>query len=325
MIGGFFEHPVFTEGYIGVGFFFMLSGFIIAHSNYGKLEKGEISKSQFWIARIARIYPLHLLTLLIMALAGGWIATGVVDWLLHFSANLLLIQAFIPAHDFYFSFNGPSWSLSCELFFYLLFPLISLPLFKNPRRLFILTLSFLIAVPFIMTFTNPEYNRFIWYVNPLVRLADFIVGMFLYYLYSALKNIRWSYKIATLYESCAVILFVLFYMAAINNWIPQVYRYSCFYWLPVSLLLFVFAQQKGFLSGLLSNRMLIQLGKVSFGIYLIHFIALKAYLRLVEYSGILLPEIWGAIIVFLITIGLSLLSYYNFENPLNRYIRKRFG
>ena len=56
---------IFWEGYIGVSFFFILSGFIIAYNYQEKILKKKISFKKFIIARISRIYPLHILTLIL--------------------------------------------------------------------------------------------------------------------------------------------------------------------------------------------------------------------------------------------------------------------
>lgn len=323
-LGGCFEHPVFEEGYIGVGFFFILSGFIIAYSNYHKLESGKISKREFWVGRIARIYPLHILTLFIMVLAGASFASmELIDWIKHFFANLFLLQAFIPYHDYYFSFNGPSWSLSCEQLFYFVFPFLSAILLKNPKRLFIVVLLLLVLIPIVMPFTSQNLYKTIWYVNPIVRLADFIIGMFLFYTYNQLKIKEWSYKVATSYEIAVIVVFLISYIVAIK-WIPQVYRYSCFYWLPISLLLFVFSQQRGLLSKVLSNKYLVLLGKISFGIYLIHFIVIKIYLHFVSYYELSISPLLGGCVILLFVLLLSVLSYYKFEKPIGSFIKMKY-
>ena len=66
----------------------MLSGFIIAYNYQEKLKDNKIDKRTFWVARIARIYPLHWLTLFIAAILGSYvIASGTLDWLKHFLAH----------------------------------------------------------------------------------------------------------------------------------------------------------------------------------------------------------------------------------------------
>ncbi len=103
--------------------FFILSGFIIAYNYEEKLLETTTTKRTFWVARIARIYPLHLLTLLIAACIGGYVQyNDTTDWIKHFAASTFLLQPFFPSADYFFSLNSPSWSLGCEQLFYFCFP-----------------------------------------------------------------------------------------------------------------------------------------------------------------------------------------------------------
>ena len=58
VIDNHFDIHFFKEGFVGVSFFFMLSGFIIAYNYQKKFSENKITKRTFWVARIARIYPL---------------------------------------------------------------------------------------------------------------------------------------------------------------------------------------------------------------------------------------------------------------------------
>lgn len=106
-----------SDGYLGVTFFFVLSGFILTWTS----SRGDTAP-RFWARRAFRIYPVHLLTLLIatMLLACG--AAGFWGPVPSFPTQLLLVQSWAPSHVPP-GFNSPSWSLSDEAFFYLLFPL----------------------------------------------------------------------------------------------------------------------------------------------------------------------------------------------------------
>jgi peptidoglycan/LPS O-acetylase OafA/YrhL len=115
-------------GPAAVGFFFLLSGFVLAHRH-----PATPSKSDFWWARFVRIYPMYLLAfLLFLPLAiEKYHAT---PSLLPITAalNLLMIQSWTPFSQ---SWNGPSWSLSVEAFLYLTFPFLVGPIGRANRRL----------------------------------------------------------------------------------------------------------------------------------------------------------------------------------------------
>src|SRR3954470_504363 len=106
----------FSEGYTGVTFFFILSGFILSHSYEDRLRTGATSRREFWIARIARVYPLHLLTLLAAVPLAVSESSGAMGFAGRLLAQLTLTQAAVPVGSIYFSFNHPAWSLSVEAF-----------------------------------------------------------------------------------------------------------------------------------------------------------------------------------------------------------------
>ncbi len=114
------------KGYLGVELFFILSGFILCHVYLTGFGEGRFKYADFLWARLARIYPMHLATLVgLGVLAVGAIAVGlhVGDKLLVWSSlapNLLLLQAWGFASGG--GWNHPSWSISAEWFAYLAFP-----------------------------------------------------------------------------------------------------------------------------------------------------------------------------------------------------------
>ena len=120
--------PLFVEkGYLGVELFFVLSGFILCHVYRTSVEERRFRYGSFLWNRLARVYPLHLATLLGMIalgvgakLAGFAVDANILSWE-SLPANLLLVQAwgFAPQA----AFNHPSWSISAEWFAYLSFPL----------------------------------------------------------------------------------------------------------------------------------------------------------------------------------------------------------
>ena len=118
--------PVIHCGNYGVDLFFILSGFVLAHVYGPQVTAGRFHYGSFLWARIARIYPTHLVTLLMMvALWAVASAMGVQMPEAAFDpsqipAHLLLIHAWgLVGSD---GWNFPSWSISAEWFAYLAFP-----------------------------------------------------------------------------------------------------------------------------------------------------------------------------------------------------------
>lgn len=310
-----FSHFLYKEGFVGVSFFFVLSGFIIAYNYQRKFEQKDISPRKFWIARFARVYPLHLATLLLSLLTGGYLLAINGDTILKFCCQLFLLHPFVPQMDYFFSFNSPSWSLGCEQLFYFLFPFLTLWL-SNTRRLFwVLTVTG-ILVAWGMYFTPEEQIRAYWYVNPLSRLPDFLVGMLLFKLYDKSRK-NWSVSRATWFEIGAIVLFATFFYFGSAGLLPKVYRYSVYYWIPVSLILYTFAMNKGIVSRFLSNKYLVIGGDISYAMYLIHLFVIDFY----KNTGLSYPWQIAIPVLLVLTICFSLLSFYYFEKPVNRYIR----
>lgn len=319
VIDPYFSHFLYKEGFVGVSFFFVLSGFIIAYNYQRKFEQEKVSRPEFWVARFARIYPLHVIALFLLVITGGYIGALNGDTILQFFSQLFLLHPFIPKTEYFFAFNSPSWSLGCEQLFYFLFPFLALRLNK-PNKLSWLLVAAGGLIIWGMWCTPEEQIRGYWYVNPLTRLPDFLVGMLLYGLYEK-KKTNWSRGKATAYEIGAVALFALFYYAGAADWIPRVYRYSVYYWLPVSLVIYVFAASKGMLSGGLSHKYLVIGGEISYGIYLLHLLFIGLY----KETGWNYP--WQAVIpvCLALTVGFSLLSFYYVEKPASRYIRSHYS
>lgn len=320
VIDSFFDAHIFKEGFVGVSFFFVLSGFIIAYNYQEKLQTGQTSKRRFWVARIARVYPLHWLTLFGAAIAGGYVVTsGGMDYLKHFLASLTLTNAYIPRADYFFSFNSPSWSLCCEQLFYFLFPFL-VPWAKNYKRLLSLFLLMAVAVIVGMYLTPEAEIKGYWYVNPIARFPDFIVGMLLFRVYEYLQKKKITYWQGSMMELLAVACFLFFYFYATE--IPKVYRYSCYYWIPVACIITCFALQKGILSRILSNRLLVKGGEISYSFYLIHLFILLAYAEWQKDADVKIAWYISVPLLFIFINLLSLFSYTYFEKPLNRFIKQ---
>lgn len=316
-----FYDNVLHEGFLGVSFFFILSGFVLALNYKEKILRKEVSHREFWVSRLARIYPLHLITLLYsLPIFLPDLLTAPSLWIRSFLANLFLVQSFVPSADIYFGFNAVSWSISNEIFYYLLFPLLIVLLYRVKRGLGLI----LVAIPLILLcipLVKESDQIFMLSINPVVRLADFILGILLYQIYESTSNRSWikNAGLATVMEIGAIALFGFFFY--FHNSILVKYRFAVYYWIPMIGVIYIFAHEAGYLSQLMSRRILVFLGEISFSFYMLHALTMR-YIKAVERRIDFHPDVYHLVIfIFIFTLLLSVLSYYFLELPANRSIK----
>lgn len=166
---------LFGYGYVGVSFFFLLSGFVLTWSSSGQAPR------RFWWLRFSRIWPAQAL---VAVLAFATIAHGPASWLGR-GADLLLVQSWWPSSHVYYGGNGVSWSLSCEAFFYLLFPAFAALLLRLDRRALALAaaadLALMAAAPALGAWFGVPGHLTYWlfFILPGYRLLEFLLGMLL--------------------------------------------------------------------------------------------------------------------------------------------------
>ena len=166
-------------GVIGVTFFFILSGFLLAYGYKKRLMTREISTSDFYKARAVKLYPLHILCFAAVFLLG--IRNFVTADLPKAVLNLFLLQSWVPSPDYYMSYNAVSWFLSDELFFYLMFPFV-LPVLLNGsgKKIAVGAGIFAISYSAAAALIPSDHYHAYFYINPLSRFADFVFGILVF-------------------------------------------------------------------------------------------------------------------------------------------------
>jgi peptidoglycan/LPS O-acetylase OafA/YrhL len=162
-------------GYLGVEFFFVLSGFVLVWA----YQPGDGARS-FYRRRFARIFPLHLVFLIpgAVLLAAGQIDVSSRSVFM----TVPLLEAWWPGSVGTHSLNGPDWTLSCEAFFYALFPFIAAVLVSARTTMLKATavgsvvamLALLLVLKAVFGF-DAAFQ--ISYHYPVYRLGEFVVGV----------------------------------------------------------------------------------------------------------------------------------------------------
>ena len=312
---------IFSEGFLGVSFFFILSGFILALNYESKFVEHRVSYKDYILGRIARIYPVHLLTML-FALPLSYKV-----FYKYILFHITLTQSFIPDKDFYFSLNAPSWSISDEMFFYCLLPFLILFFNKNKHILTIMIAIGLMLI-FALNIYLPDSDQHYWiYVNPFVRLIDFIIGIALYKVYKYFKSLKTPLIRYANYDILAILIFIIFFV--FKDKVDISYRYSIYYFIPMCLIILCFALSSGnskqsLFSKILSNKLLVKGGEISFSFYLWHLLVIPYFQIVFTKMGLNVPAEIQIILMLFLTIVLSYISFEFVEKYFNTKIKEYF-
>jgi peptidoglycan/LPS O-acetylase OafA/YrhL len=335
-LNGHVDMPAFVsnclhDGFCGVTFFYVLSGFILTY-NYQSIFTRLTGRSvwSFCAARLARIYPVHLLAFLVaVPLVLGDILAEPSRAVVPTLANLTLTQSFVPDQAVFFSFNTVSWSLSDEMFFYLLLPLVlwtmhGLDLVRSGRAVALAATCWLLALACVLLGHDHPQGLWLWYVNPAFRLLDFLVGVSLGQIFLRLQRqgvAGPSRPVATLLEAGTLGLLALALVT--SPLVPLLLRRSSYYTPCFALLILVFAFQRGRLSRVLSGPGLRLLGEVSFSFYMFHY----TIMRLIDHYPRVTwlgewPPLPRTLAVFLLSAAASVACYFWYELPLRDRVRR---
>jgi peptidoglycan/LPS O-acetylase OafA/YrhL len=305
-----FVGAAFGLGLSGVEFFFILSGFVLVWS----YRDGEPRRT-FLRRRLAKIYPNHLVTFVVALAVAFWFADPVAPWAA--VGNLFLLQAWIPLDGYFYSVNTVSWSLSCELAFYLCLPLV-LPRLRRARTGALWAV--VVAVPlFILALWPaqhlvPEESRW-WFTQifPVTRSVEFWLGVAAAEL---LRRGRWRGPKLTV----ASLLFVATWVVA-ALWIRAEFWAAL---LAAAYLLVITSAADADVRGRPTpwrSRTMVWLGEVSFAFYLVHVLVMTTVLRLTGDWGSGLGGWWGPLVVLaflLLNLLLAAARHRWVEMPLMR-------
>ena len=326
------------KGYLMVDLFFIMSGFIVSHVYHQSFHAGITIQNfkKFIVARFARIYPLHFFTLLfliiLVAAGNGW---NIIDDPKAIPANIFLLHSF--GINKIFTWNIPSWSISAEWWAYMVFPVLTIFIYRGKGLAMIALGLFVVLAYLAIMYCLPRHDPFdataivshdlnaTFDYGFLRGLAGFISGMLLYKAYQAgIWNRFFQNDLTAL---LLIIITILCMHFGVNDF---------FYIILFIALVYVFALNSGKLNAICNRRVLQYLGKISYSIYLSSiFLFIVFTFGFKKLPGVKYTEnshtagFWiglGYCIGFIIIhIGISSVTYYKIEKPCRKYINAKWG
>lgn len=319
---------IFIAGSEMVTFFFVLSGFVMGIVYLNK----NLNPTSYWWARISRIVPVYMLALILTLLVNY-----VIGIKLDYSAlilNLTFLQAWFPPYSL--SMNVPSWAVSVEAFFYLLFPFL-IAIIKqynlSALTMLIIALGFWLLTQLILVGVitmgwyhgYPSISHDLIYYFPLSHLCSFMLGIA-----GAALIINNHYSIKNEFISLLVFSLALFLVVMSINHADIISRllkidftYKPSFFAPIFLIVILtISICRSQLLMLLKAKPLLLLGESSYSLYILQH---PIYIIFAKYIGSSLPfnSAIKFTLFFLFLTLISVLCFLVFEKPMNKFLREK--
>ncbi|AJW64739.1 O-acetyltransferase OatA [Elizabethkingia miricola] len=308
-------------GGFGVDIFFVLSGFIMCLTV--KLNTGSnfLNARYFMIKRISRIYPIYIICAIPVILFVTK-AEGFKD-LYFYVGNLLLLPTFTGDPDYRLAL-APGWSLTYEMFFYIVFSVVLL--FSSDRKKLLYTIFLILTGGVLLVnLLNIQGEQLNWvnfsYMIGDVRLLNFTSGIVCYYLYMHFRE-KINFHINSgiiLLLIISLITMILIYLK-LPDFLSRV--------LPAVAIIIIFSLINNSSLDKTTIQKLVFLGDASYSIYLIHyyftFFKFKALEKLDYYASmdtVLLNMIDITMLILSVTAGC--IFYIFIEKPIVAYASKK--
>ncbi|MEO6080241.1 MAG: acyltransferase [Steroidobacteraceae bacterium] len=326
-----YVHDMLDGGRPAVAFFFVLSGFIMNHK-YPLLVAGDTAATRrYAFSRFARLYPTLIFSLCMAApIVIYLMTTQAHEQLLKFYAikdhhaswlsasgvaQLLGVTGWLPAAALNQPWNGPAWSLSCEFFFYAMFPFLRPLLQRQSSRMIIsaMLVAWLLQGIWIMAlhaFVPANRSSFLVYQFPLTHLFEFMAGISAGILIGRLDRRQLCML------GGATLLLAALVLAAIS--ISGIFMPASYGLTPVFAVLIVavvWSSGSPWLAPL-RNRVVVALGHSSYALYIVHAPLLVGATLL----GIAVPLGWLWLPLSMLA---SLAIHYWYAEPVRRWLVRR--
>ncbi|MEO3772884.1 acyltransferase [Micromonospora sp. B9E7] len=327
---------IMGAGSNGVTFFFLLSGFVIALNYFdGAARPTPRGTWNYLVGRLARVYPLYLLVLVVV-----WLAVDHHSNVSRFLIQVLALQSWHPSLVVAYGINAPGWSIGVEFFLYACFPLLVLalrPIATNARALLAVAAATIVAAFVLAALfqhfryglpgTNP-FSAHRWlYRTPATRLGDFTLGMVTALL---LRQARLSWPASATRDRVLMPLLTWLPLVAtllLMAWPERTQYYASYdamWMLPAALLFFGLGQYpQAALGRFLATRVVVFLGEVSFAFYLVHRPLMQMFgaTSWMDDSFMAYFTKMTLLVVFIVAVAAA--CHFLWERPAQRFVNRR--
>ena len=332
----------FKVGYVGVPIFFALSGFLITIRYREAFATGAVSYGRYMWKRVLRFFPLYLFVVIAFVWAFGrpenMIPQSTAAWI----STLTLTQSLFP--DWIFLGTTVGWTLTIEMIFYALAPLMLRPVsdeqsFLSIAGYFVLLSVVAIGLGIVVSGISAETPTLLgqdvpWLMHYTIfgHLPDFIVGMFAGILYQRQRELP---RLSTQIRPIITVSLLGMYGAMIL--LDLLGRpYGTFVDRSLAFLVSLFAamlilgmsldqSRTSATTRLLASRAAVYLGVISYALYLIQLtepIQWLHWLAIGKYGGVE-NQIVRAILIYIISTPIAMLLYEWVEKPLHKLLSRQ--
>ena len=318
-----FNFQPFKGGFIGVDIFFVISGYLITSIILREIiKKGDFSFKNFYERRLRRILP-ALLFVMLLSIPFSWIYLYPAE-LVNFSKSILYSLGF--GSNFYFHFSGleygspegllkpflHTWSLSVEEQYYLLFPLILFIIFKYFKEYFFYFLLLIFFISLMLAdWGSKNYPSSTFYFLH-TRVWELICGSLIAYFEIKLGH-RNQNKILSQVLPTFGFFLIIYSIIFFSNKTFHPSFYTLIPVIGVAIILW-YTDKNDFVSKILSHKLLVGVGLISYSLYLWHY----PIFSFAKNLGFFFDTYLGKLILIIVSLVLSVFTYYFIEQPARK-------
>jgi peptidoglycan/LPS O-acetylase OafA/YrhL len=335
-------------GFVGVDIFFVISGYLISSILFRHFETDTFCLYTFYTRRIKRIFP-SLITVLIAVLVLGWFVFTSVEYVAlskHTRASVLFISNFVLAKEAgYFDLNSHLkpllhlWSLSIEEQFYIVWPVLLYYTYKNGINIISLSLALMaLSFCFGLKVLNIDATKAFYF--PWCRCWELLSGSLLAYftlnktkIFHDIAKVltRWcnvilyrdltSYHQGTLQDVAAVLGFMINLTSMVLLSSASVFPGWNAVWPVIGSMLIIAAGEDAYINRkILSNKLCVGIGRISYPLYLWHYPLISLWYILEGHN----PGQMAGFAILMVSFVFAWLTYRFIEQPIRSSSGSKF-